>query len=383
MTNIENVEGQLTPTLHTSSPQNRNDPQIGNGGVYTSSINNDDNAADILKNIKLQNINRLVITETKLDDSYPKNQFTIDGYSAPYRNDFNKNSGGVIIFVRDDLVCKEVHKTENNGEGIFLELNLRKMKWLLFGGYNHKKSNIKQFLNEVSEKLEPLLSKFDDIILLGDFNSEIIEEDLSNFSHVYNLKNLIVEPTCFKNVANPSSIDVILTNKPRSFQNSQVIETGLSDYHKMTITVLRIYVKKQAPNCIQYRDYSNYDSSLFNNDLRLKLNEVNPNNICYATFENIFMNLLNKHAKVKKKLLRANNAPFMTKALSKAIMNRSRLKNRFLKNPSKDNELKYKKQRNYVVGLLKKEKKKYFTNLNLSNITNNKTFWKTVKPFFF
>ena len=72
----------------------------------------------------------------------------------------------------------------------------------------------------------------------------------------------------------------------------------------------------------------------------------------------------------------------MTKVLSKAIMDRSRLNNRFLKSASKENELKYKKQRNYVVGLVKREKRKYFSNLNLNNINNNKNFWKTVKPFF-
>ena len=61
----------------------------------------------------------------------------------------------------------------------------------------------------------------------------------------------------------------------------------------------------------------------------MKLKEVNPNNICYDTFECIFMEVLNKNASVKKKYIRANNAPFMTKTLSKAIMIRSRLKNRF------------------------------------------------------
>ena len=131
----------------------------------------------------------------------------------------------------------------------------RKMKWLLFWGYNRKKANIKHFLSEVNNKMEPLLSKHENFLLLGDFNSEISEADLKEFAYVYNLKNLIVEPTCFKNPLNPSSIDVILTNKSRSFQHSQVIETGLSDHHKMTITVLRIFVKKQAPIFIKYRDY--------------------------------------------------------------------------------------------------------------------------------
>ena len=94
------------------------------------------------------------------------------------------------------------------------------------------------------------------------------------------------------------------------------------------------------------------------------------------------MNILNKNAKVKKKHLRANNAPFMNKTLSRAIMKRSRLKNRFLKNPNNENELKYKKQRNYCVNVLNKAKKKYFNSLNNRNISNNKEFWKVVKPFF-
>ena len=316
------------------------------------------NASDIIKNIKLQNINRLVIghlninsisgkfdqlkevikksidilviSETKIDNSFPIHQFSIDGYSVPFRNDLDKNSGGIIIFVRDDLACKEIQNINNNGEGIFLELNLRRVKWLLFAGYNHNKPNIRHFLGEVSVKLEYLLSKFENLILLGDFNSDVNNEGLiKNFCHMYNLKNLISEPTCYKNPLNPSSIDVILTNKPRSFQNSQVVETGLSDHHKMTITVLRIFVKKQAPVFIKYRDYKSYDSLLFHHELSNRLSEVNPNDICYQTFENIFMNLLNKNAKVKQKYIRANNAPFMTKTLSKAIMIRSRLKNRF------------------------------------------------------
>ena len=85
---------------------------------------------------------------------------------------------------------------------------------------------------------------------------------------------------------------------------------------------------------------------------------------------------------MKIKYIRANNAPFMTKLLSKAIMNRSRLKNLFIKDPSKDNEHKYKKQRNYCVNLVKREKKNYYDNLDIRKITNNKQFWKTTKPFF-
>ena len=72
----------------------------------------------------------------------------------------------------------------------------------------------------------------------------------------------------------------------------------------------------------------------------------------------------------------------MNKTLSKAIMNRSRLRNRFIKNPNETNQYNYKRQRNYVVNLLRREKKKYYENLDPHKILDTKTFWKTVKPLF-
>ena len=63
---------------------------------------------------------------------------------------------------------------------------------------------------------------------------------------MYNVKNLIKEPTCFKNPLNPSSIDVILTNRGGRFQCSRAIETGLSDHHKLTISSKKYFSKTQA-----------------------------------------------------------------------------------------------------------------------------------------
>ena len=168
--------------------------------------------------------------------------------------------------------------------------------------------------------LDTHMPKFDNFLLLGDFNSEPHEFSMSEFCDTYNLQNLITEPTCFKNPHNPSSIDLMLTNKIRKFQNSQVIETGLSDHHKMTITVLRAFYQKQTPILIKYRNYKNYDSSVFQTELNHKLNEVGSNNINYELFESIFMEQLNKQAPMKNKYVRANNGPFMNKSLSKAIM---------------------------------------------------------------
>ena len=85
---------------------------------------------------------------------------------------------------------------------------------------------------------------------------------------------------------------------------------------------------------------------------------------------------------MKTKCIRANNGPFMNKSLSKAVMTRSRLRNKFLKSPSHDNEYNYKKQRNYCTSLFRKEKKKFYDNIDISLITDNKKFWQSVKPLF-
>ena len=64
-------------------------------------------------------------------------------------------------------------------------------------------------------------------------------------------------------------------------------------------------------------------------------------------------------------------------------MHRSKLKkNRFNNNPTEENSTLYKKQRNFCVNLLRKEKKKYYNNLNVKIFNDNKAFWKGIKPLF-
>ena len=90
---------------------------------------------------------------------------------------------------------------------------------------------------------------------------------LENFCELYHLKSLIKTPTCFKSNENPTCIDLILTNRQQSFQNSTTIETGLSDFHHLTVTVMKTKFKKLPPKKILYRDNKNYNSVDFCNDV--------------------------------------------------------------------------------------------------------------------
>ena len=93
-------------------------------------------------------------------------------------------------------------------------------------------------------------------------------------------------------------------------------------------------------------------------------------------------NILDRHAPRKQRHIRANQKPFMNKELHMAIMHRSKLRNRYLKDKTDKNRKKCNKQRNYCVGLSRKTKQEYYENLDITKITDNKTFWKTVGPYF-
>ena len=298
-------------------------------------INHLQNKFDSLVSIVHNKVGILVMSVTKNDDLYPANPFLKEGYSTPFRLDRNSQGGrgggggrGVLIYAREDMPCKELKSKKTSGgiECIFPEINLRKIKWVLMAGYSPCKDRISHFLGDVSKKLDQYMDNYDNAILIGNFNSEMSENAMTEFCEIYNLPNLIKEPTCFKNLDNPSCIGVILTNRKENFQNSSAIEIGLSNHHKMVLTVLKTNFKKLDPISVKYRTYKHFDEQLFKNDLIKDIQDFNEGVMNYDNFKEIFMRVLERHAPLKTKMVRGNNVPFMNKTLSKAFMYRTKLK---------------------------------------------------------
>ena len=123
-----------------------------------------------------------------------------------------------------------------------------------------------------------------------------------------------------------------------------------------------------------------FDALKFRKDIQNQLEQIAELSI--DDFKHVFTSTWNIHAPIKKKVVRANNAPFMNRTLSKAFMHRSKLKNKYHKSPTVANKKSYTKHRNFCVSLLKKERKKYYNNLDLKVIEDNKKFWQNVKPLF-
>ena len=348
-------------------------------------INSLSNKFDALCYIIKGKLDILVIGETKLDDTFTEKQFMMNGFKKPYRLDRNHAGGGVMIYVREDIPSRELtkHNLSKNVEAIFVEINLRKNKLLLVGTYHSTNQDYgtsdSEYLEQIGFALD-IYSNYNKFLIAGDFNIQEDERCIQDFITEFNASNLVKESTCFKNPANPSCIDLFLTNSSSSFQNTTSVSTGLSDFHKMIITVLKTTFPKSKPRIMPYRDFSKFKGADFAEELKTNLKLKGQKN--YESLENIFLEVFNSHAPIKKKVIRANQKPYITKEMRKAIMLRSQMENRFYQYKTEEYKRALKKQRNYCNRLYKRERKRYYSKLNLNNINDNKKFWNTMKPLF-
>ena len=195
---------------------------------------------------------------------------------------------------------------------------------------------------------------------MGDFNIDIntagMEVDKPDeFCNLFDLTNLIKTETCCT-INHKSTTDLFLTNRPLSFQKTRITETGINDYHKVILIFFKCHYTRLKPKTIYYRNYKNFNEELFLKDLEnsnLSANSNNPHEN-YTNLSQTFSKVVQKHAPLKKKFLRGNHAPFINREFRKEIYKRSRLRNKFWKDPSKENEFLFKTQRNKCVSLRRK-----------------------------
>ena len=109
----------------------------------------------------------------KLTTVFPTSQFTMTGYSIPFRLDRASHGGRILLFVREDIPCKIIKiDCDADFEGIFVEINLRKEKWLLCCSYNPHTSNMTNHLKNICKTLDKLGATYDNLILLRNFSVE-------------------------------------------------------------------------------------------------------------------------------------------------------------------------------------------------------------------
>ena len=148
----------------------------------------------------------MTITERKLNSSFRTTQFLTVGYSKQFSFDRNRNGCGVVLFVMVDKACRELKRDNppNDTEGIFIELNLRKVKWLLFSASHPPFQSYDYYFCRVSNCLDVFSSTYDRFLLVGNFNAEDFEKTLLIFFEKHNAVNIVKDKTIFKGLDNPN-----------------------------------------------------------------------------------------------------------------------------------------------------------------------------------
>ena len=144
----------------------------------------------------------VMISETKLDDSFTSMQFhNIKSHSLPFELDCSTYELGTLVFVCGDIPCKDIVMKNNSIEG-FQGTEFENKKLLVCCSY------ISDHLNSIGSNLVLLLGNYENIFLMDDFNCDMHNVDLQDFCKLYNLKSLIQK--CFKNGSCRSHVNQLL-----------------------------------------------------------------------------------------------------------------------------------------------------------------------------
>ena len=145
----------------------------------------------------------------------------------------------MLLYIWEDIPSTMLN-FDMSIESFYIEIKIRKKKWLLVCTCNPNKNLISNHLKEIGKNLVTVLPNmttlFSLVILIRSKQNQMLD-----FCEIYSCQNLIKDNTCFKNLWKLSCIDLIIPNRLKSFQNSVTVETELSDFHKRTLTVKKVF----------------------------------------------------------------------------------------------------------------------------------------------
>lgn len=329
----------------------------------------------------------LVLSESKLDSSYKQEILDIEGYHC-VRQDKRANSGGLLVYISKNIPFSlgDISVCNNEIECLSIELNASEDKIMLMCMYKNPKTDPVTFKNFFEDACENISNSYENIIIIGDLNFNMYQENmLSTIIPPFNLTNIIKDATCFKS-SDPTLIDVMLVTKRRKFMKSFSENTGISDYHNLIGAALRVQRPAPKTKKVFYRNmskinYENVIQDISSIDFNSEIMSSADANSAYEKLQSHLCGLLDKHAPKKQKVIHKNDFHCMSKELRKAIYQRNRLRNKYYKFRTIDYLDLYKKQRNRVVSIKRKEICKYFEE-KCTEGTRNKDFWKAIKPLF-
>ena len=182
-----------------------------------------------MKLLVAENIAILTISETKLDNTFAKEQFLVNGFKTPIRYDRNGKGGSHLIYIREGIPVRLLtdYELPNDIEAEAIDITFTKKKWLIINACRPPRQCENYFFDKIWQLLHYYSSKHENFALLGDFNTRVTCGRISSFLEDYNLKKIISSSTCFKS-DNPKCI------RPLSYKSqhksSKTLQQSRQDY---------------------------------------------------------------------------------------------------------------------------------------------------------
>ena len=269
-----------------------------------------------------------------------------------------------MVYIKNNIIATRLIEFEPQEiDRICTKITIAKKHWLVFSVCRPPKSgNLDNFLTVLHLAIDKASGKYKNVVITGDMNINTFEhssslDKLNELCDILDLHNLVKVSTC-EMKGSSTSID-----QRHHFKHTHAFETGLSDFHKIVTTCFKSTHVRLQPIRIQYRSYKNFNENDFLSDLRcLPFEQAYslPNSeLAYQKFKTLCSEVVDKHAPLKHRILRGNQAPFMTRGLSKQIMIRSRLRNKFNQHKTSQNWNAYKSQHNKCLSVRRKSVKKF------------------------
>ena len=316
-------------------------------------------------------VDLLYIAETKLDETFNDSLFIVEGYKL-FRRDRTRSGGGILALINSDIPSsRQPHFESKDLENICIEVHVNDRKWLVMGVYKPPSVSDNFFTDKFSNNLDQCLVKYGNYLILGDLNFDLLHETkcktLNDICEIFDLSQLVKDPTCFMKNCKPSLVDVVLTNNSSLCFNTHNIPTGISDCHNLISTTIKGNLPGEQRKPVSYRSYRNFDLEVFNHDIG-KINIPDLTNVtteqqvndAYMSYEHQVINTLNKHAPIKSRTHRKKPLPCMNGELRKEIYRKHMLYTNYTKQRNSKTWDKYRKQRNFVNKLKKDSMKTYF-----------------------
>ncbi|MEW8548505.1 MAG: endonuclease/exonuclease/phosphatase family protein, partial [Candidatus Thiodiazotropha sp.] len=306
------------------------------------------------------------VSETKLNNIHPDLPFHINGFQKPFRRDRKENAGGgILVYVKDGVCCKQRSDLEHVGlECIWLEVQPVHSKSFFVGQLYRPPNSTIQWNEIFEESLENVLKEEKEIYLLGDFNRDLLNNQINrawtDYIEPFGITQLVSEAT---RVTPDSStlIDHVYSTCPENVNNVDVPKIGLSDHFPIFFTrKMHVHQPKGNHCTISYRSFKDFDETKFINDLQsvpwniIKLFE-NTDDIL-ESWTDLFLEVVNKNIPIKQHRVKHKNQPqWITPEILDAIRSRDRHK-------SLGNNNEYKFWRRKVTKLIRNAKRdKYQT----------------------